>query len=86
MMQIGFPDIKYASTRRQARCETSLAETEQVVPWQTALALIKPTYPGAGIGTVLTCQVPDDSIAPTSYALFLAREALSGLLQSQEHA
>ena len=32
------------------------------------------------------CQVPDDCIAPRSYALFLAKKALDELLHDQDRA
>ena len=50
MSQLSFSDAEYLGKRKQTRRETFLAEMEQVVPWESLLALIEPAYPKAGKG------------------------------------
>jgi IS5 family transposase len=48
MSQMSFGDAEYRDKRKQTRREKFLAEMEQVVPWDSLLALIEPFYPVAG--------------------------------------
>jgi IS5 family transposase len=50
MSQMSFGDAEYRGKRKQTRREKFLAEMEQVVPWDSLLALIEPFYPVAGRG------------------------------------
>ncbi len=50
MNQMSFGDAEYRGKRKQTRREKFLAEMEQVVPWDSLLALIEPFYPVAGRG------------------------------------
>ena len=50
MSQMSFGDAEYSGKRKKTRREVFLAEMEQVVPWDTLLALIEPYYPVAGRG------------------------------------
>ena len=50
MSQMSFGDAEYSGKRKQTRREIFLAEMEQVVPWNSLLALIEPFYPVAGRG------------------------------------
>ena len=45
MSQMSFGDAEYRGKRKQTRREKFLAEMEQVVPWDSLLALIEPFYP-----------------------------------------
>ncbi|GAC1436195.1 MAG: hypothetical protein NVSMB6_32520 [Burkholderiaceae bacterium] len=45
MAQLTFGDLDYGFKRKQTRREVFLGEMEQVVPWQSLLALIVPVYP-----------------------------------------
>ena len=47
-MQLTFGDAEDLGQRKQTRRERFLAEMEQVVPWQSLLALIAPHYPKTG--------------------------------------
>jgi IS5 family transposase len=47
-MQLTFGDAESLGQRKQTRRELFLAEMEQVVPWQSLLALIEPHYPKLG--------------------------------------
>ena len=47
-MQLTFGDAESLGERKQTRRERFLAEMEQVVPWQSLLALIAPHYPKTG--------------------------------------
>ena len=47
---MSFGDAEYHGKRKQTRREIFLAEMEQVIPWDTLLALIEPFYPVAGRG------------------------------------
>ena len=49
MSQMNFGDAEYRGKRKQTRREKFLAEMEQVVPWDSLLALIEPFYPVAGL-------------------------------------
>jgi transposase, IS5 family len=44
MSQLTFGDLDYGFKRKQTRRELFLIEMEQVVPWQSLLALIAPVY------------------------------------------
>ena len=50
MTQLSFSDAEHAGKRKRTRREIFLAEMEQVVPWQSLLALLEPHYPKAGRG------------------------------------
>jgi len=50
MSQMSFGDSEYSGKRKKTRREIFLAEMEQVVPWDSLLALIEPFYPVAGRG------------------------------------
>lgn len=50
MSQMSFGDAEYSGKRKKTRREIFLAEMEQVVPWDSLLALIEPFYPVAGRG------------------------------------
>ena len=50
MSQMSFGDAEYRGKRKQTRREKFLAEMEDVVPWDSLLALIEPFYPVAGRG------------------------------------
>ena len=50
MSQMSFGDAEYSGKKKRTRREEFLAEMEQVVPWDTLLALIEPFYPVAGRG------------------------------------
>src|SRR5438477_457728 len=50
MSQMSFGDAEYRGKRKQTRREKFLAEMDQVVPWDSLLALIEPFYPVAGRG------------------------------------
>lgn len=50
MDQMSFGDGEYAGKKKRTRREVFLAEMEQVVPWDTLLKLIAPSYPEAGRG------------------------------------
>ena len=50
MTQLTFGDLEYSGKRKRTRREIFLAEMEQVVPWESLLALIEPHYPKAGRG------------------------------------
>ena len=47
-MQLTFGDAEALSQRKPTRRERFLAEMDQVVPWQSLLALIEPHYPKTG--------------------------------------
>ncbi len=50
MSQMSFGDAEYSGKRKKTRREIFLAEMEQVVPWNSLLALIEAFYPVAGRG------------------------------------
>src|SRR6202051_4685310 len=50
MSQMSFGDAEYMGKRKQTRRELFLGEMDQVVPWDSLLALIEPFYPVAGRG------------------------------------
>ena len=50
MTQLTFGDLDYGFKRKQTRREVFLAEMEQVVPWQSLLALIAAVYHKGGKG------------------------------------
>jgi IS5 family transposase len=50
MSQMSFGDAEYNRKKKRTRREEFLAEMDQVVPWDSLLALIEPFYPVAGRG------------------------------------
>ena len=50
MNQLTFGDAEYLGKRKRTRREVFLDEMEQVIPWDSLLALIEPVYPKAGRG------------------------------------
>jgi hypothetical protein len=86
MNQMSFGDAEYRSKRKQTRREKFLAEMEQVVPWDSLLALIEPFYPVAGhcvrslqdeagkrrATTDLSDSELDRAVSPRQSALLLA--------------
>ena len=47
--QLGLTGYEQTTAKKRTKCEKSLEEMNQVVPWQVFLALIKPVYPKASI-------------------------------------
>lgn len=48
IQQMSFADLEYNAKKRRTRREIFLAEMEQVVPWQSLLAVLEPYYPTTG--------------------------------------